>query len=110
MVGGLTKNPKAYWEPRAAHIKPHIFDAILAPHGIRLELAPTMHAAAVRVTFPSASSDKRVCFREANFQRTLQSPARIFGENKRVSIDRVSSHSAESRCSCLYVVFYACSK
>jgi hypothetical protein len=90
MVGGPNKNPKAYWEPRAAHIKPHIFDAILAPHGIRMELTPTMHTAAVRVTFPSASSDKKVCFREASFHRMLQSPARIFGDNKRVSIDRVS--------------------
>lgn len=87
---GRTSSPKAYWEPRAAHIKPHIFDAILAPHGIRMELAPTMHAAAVRVTFPTHGSDKRVCFREASFQRTQQNPARIFGENKRVSIDRVS--------------------
>lgn len=66
ILGSFTDNPNYFWEPRGAVIKPHIFDATLAPSGIRLELVPTMHAATLRVTFPdnSHNQEKRVCFRE----------------------------------------------
>ena len=37
------RNPTQFWEPRAAVIKPYLFDATVAPWGIRMELAPTMH-------------------------------------------------------------------
>ena len=39
------RNPVQFWEPRAALIKPYLLDAIVAPWGIRMELAPTMHGA-----------------------------------------------------------------
>lgn len=89
---GIERSPRGYWEPRAAHIKPHIFDATLAPFGIRIELAPTMHTAAVRVTFPSDKSKgaRRICFRELSFSESKQNPARIVGKSQRVSIDRMA--------------------
>jgi putative alpha-1,2-mannosidase len=66
------RNPRHFWEPRGAVMKPHLFDAIVAPYGIRIELAPTMHGSIVRLTFPHANSniyaeagDRRVCFTEA---------------------------------------------
>ncbi|CAM9399077.1 unnamed protein product, partial [Ectocarpus fasciculatus] len=100
MIGdSFERNPKMYWEPRAARIKPHIFDATLAPHGVRLELVPTMHAAAVRATFPSDTSRgkaypswhcaRRICFKEMSFTGNDRNPSRIKGKNTRVSIDRM---------------------
>jgi putative alpha-1,2-mannosidase len=66
IIGAHTDNPTYFWEPRGAVLKPHLFDATLAPSGVRVELVPTMHAASLRVTFPenSHTQEKRVCFRE----------------------------------------------
>jgi len=69
----VERNPEAYWEPRAAVIKPYVFDATIAPHSIRMELAPTEHGAFLRVTFPKwidggGYGQKRICFREAEFR------------------------------------------
>jgi len=68
------RSPKHFWEPRGAVMKPHLFDAIVAPFGIRIELAPTMHGAIARFTFPPAQSniyneagDRRLCFTEASW-------------------------------------------
>ena len=65
-MGGRDGNPTGYWEPRAAHFKPHIFDATIAPDGMRIELAPTMHGAVLRVRFPEHNPrnlEKRICFK-----------------------------------------------
>jgi putative alpha-1,2-mannosidase len=51
-LGGVTRNPVHYWEPRGAVLKPYLLDATVAPHGIRMELTPTDHGAFLRVTFP----------------------------------------------------------
>lgn len=75
-IGGLDRNPHHFWEPRGATIKPYLFDATVAPHGIRIELAPTMHAAILRVTFPSAHlAEKRICFAQAEWMDQGNSPA-----------------------------------
>jgi putative alpha-1,2-mannosidase len=50
--GSPSRNPVHYWEPRAAVMKPYLFDATVAPFGIRIELTPTDHCAYVRTTFP----------------------------------------------------------
>ena len=70
ILGAYTDNPTYFWEPRGAVLKPHLFDATLAPSGIRLELVPTMHAASLRITFPENSllMEKRVCFKEGTWQ------------------------------------------
>lgn len=62
MVGGPNRNPQHFWEPRGATIRPYLFDATVAPHGIRMELTPTMHGAILKVTFPSTPMEKRICF------------------------------------------------
>ena len=51
-MGGMTSDPVGFWEPRSAIIKPHLLDAMTGPDGMRFELAPTMHGALFRVTFP----------------------------------------------------------
>ena len=51
------RNPTMFWEPRAAVIKPHLFDAVFSPLGVRMELTPTMHGAMIRVTFPPNSGN-----------------------------------------------------
>lgn len=43
LSGRLERDPYFFWEPRGAVIKPHLFDATFSPHGIRIELAPSMH-------------------------------------------------------------------
>ena len=70
-MGGIETNPTMFWEPRAAEFKPHVFDARLAPDGIRVELTPTMHGAVLRVTFPEHNPrelEKRVCFQLPGFR------------------------------------------
>lgn len=65
ILGGgrdVTRNPTYFWEPRSATIKPHYFDATLAPDGVRLEVTPSMHGAMARITFPKAHNEKRMCF------------------------------------------------
>ena len=63
-MGGFTTKPTGFFEPRSGRIKPHAMDFRTAPDGRRVELAPTMHGAALRVTFPGASrAEKRVCFK-----------------------------------------------
>ena len=76
-----------FWEPRGSVIKPHLFDATLAPWGIRLELAPTMHGAIVRASFPSSSQPRYMCFAEAEW--TSRDSSRIVGISRKVSIDRL---------------------
>ena len=67
-LGDVNRNPVSFWEPRGATIKPYLFDATVAPHNIRMELAPTMHGAYFRVTFPIDNrSEKRICFASANW-------------------------------------------
>jgi putative alpha-1,2-mannosidase len=91
MGDNMERNPKGFWEPRAAHIKPHVFDATLAPLAMRIELVPTMHAAAMRVTFPNDPSKgaRRICFRELSFDHTDRNSNVIKGRSGRVSIDRM---------------------
>lgn len=91
-----SRNPNHFWEPRAAILKPHLMDATVAPFGIRLELAPTMHGAILRVTFPiygNEMSGKSVCFAETNFESQGRSPESqkvfIAGRSNQVSIDRM---------------------
>lgn len=47
LSGRLERDPYFFWEPRGAVIKPHLFDATFSPHGIRIELAPSMHVRTV---------------------------------------------------------------
>ncbi len=59
-VGGQPdRNPTHFYEPRGAIMKPHLFDATLAPYGIRVELTATEHAAITRVTFQVGSEQGR---------------------------------------------------
>ncbi|KAJ1444648.1 glycosyl hydrolase family 92-domain-containing protein [Pelagophyceae sp. CCMP2097] len=61
-MGGYTSSPVGFFEPRAADLKPHAMRFTTAPDGMRVELAPTMHGAVLRVTFPSRQNhDKRIC-------------------------------------------------
>jgi predicted alpha-1,2-mannosidase len=64
MVGDGVRDPVHFWQPRAAVLKPYLFDAIVAPYNIRIELTPTDHAAYLRVTFPASGDlgSKRICF------------------------------------------------
>lgn len=70
LMGNLDRNIEHAWEPRAAVIKPYLFDATVAPWGIRVELAPSMHGSDVRITFPTevAMVEKRICFVEAEWR------------------------------------------
>jgi putative alpha-1,2-mannosidase len=98
------------WQPRGSVIKPHLFDATLAPHGLRVELVPTDHAAALRyetfclfflsyfssaarVTFPSNTdrAEKRVCFREGSWttKSELLGSTSIVGRATQVNMDRM---------------------
>lgn len=64
------RNPEFFWEPRGAVIKPHLFDATVAPLNIRMELTPTDHGALLRVTFPLSAEgrgQKRICFVESDW-------------------------------------------
>jgi len=65
-MGGATADPVGFWEPRGATIKPYVFDATTGPDGMRIELAPSMHGAILKVTFPEFNpfgTDKRICFK-----------------------------------------------
>ena len=95
-IGNAQRNPTFYWEPRAAVIKPHLFDATFSPHGIRTELTPTMHGAMLRVTFPTNAQvgrevDRKVCF--AELQELEHGVADkipfITGKSLQVKIDRM---------------------
>lgn len=65
--GEVSRSPTYFWEPRSATIKPHKFDATVAPDGIRMELVPSMHGAIFRVTFPSRKVEKRICMTNAEW-------------------------------------------
>lgn len=71
-MGQLDRSIEHAWEPRAAVIRPYLFDATVAPWGIRMELAPSMHGSMFRVTFPNeiVGLGKRVCFAEASWGAT----------------------------------------
>merc|ERR1719399_302943 len=63
-MGGFAANPTGFFEPRAATVLPHVLDFRTAPDGMRVELAPTMHGASLRVTFPAtARLEKRICIK-----------------------------------------------
>ena len=65
-MGPMTSDPVGFWEPRAAVMRPYVFDATTGPDGMRIELTPSMHGAIMRVTFPAFNPhnlDKRVCMR-----------------------------------------------
>eukprot|EP01041_Mallomonas_annulata_P009663 gene9663-20092_t len=88
-------NPTNFYEPRAATIKPHVFDAKVAPYGMRIELTPTMHGAILRVTFPTLKSNdnkhKRICFREASWDGSGGDTPNpwITGVARQISVDRM---------------------
>ncbi len=97
------RNPHHYWEPRGATIKPHLFDAIVAPYNIHIELTPTMHGAIARFTFPARNTgiydeagDMRVCFAEAGWgenghiQESGKSIAYLNGRATQVNKDRMT--------------------
>jgi putative alpha-1,2-mannosidase len=69
-IGHIDHSPRFSWEPRAAVIKPYLFDATIAPFNIRMELTPSEHGAMFRVTFPSTTEhgDKYVCFATAHWK------------------------------------------
>jgi predicted alpha-1,2-mannosidase len=86
------RNPVTFWEPRAATIKPHYFDATVAPLGIRMELTPTDHGAIFRATFPQSTDrgKKRVCFAEANWDHDESGSSNtITGYSDKVKQDRM---------------------
>jgi hypothetical protein len=61
-MGGFASNPTGFFEPRAATVLPHVLDFRTAPDGMRVELAPSMHGASLRVTFPATQRlEKRIC-------------------------------------------------
>lgn len=65
-MGAIVGEPIMFFEPWAARMKPHVFDAMLGPDNIRVQLTPTMHAAILKVTFPAINPNgigKRICFR-----------------------------------------------
>ena len=63
-MGGFASSPTGFFEPRAATVLPHVLDFRTAPDGMRVELAPTMHGASLRVTFPSTTRlEKRICIK-----------------------------------------------
>eukprot|EP00930_Biecheleria_cincta_P040380 TRINITY_DN27671_c0_g1_i1.p1 TRINITY_DN27671_c0_g1~~TRINITY_DN27671_c0_g1_i1.p1 ORF type:complete len:938 (-),score=136.39 TRINITY_DN27671_c0_g1_i1:29-2842(-) len=65
-MGGVVGEPVMFFEPWAARMKPHVFDAMLGPDNIRVQLTPTMHAAILTVTFPTVNPNgigKRVCLK-----------------------------------------------
>lgn len=75
LVGDAVRDPVHFWQPRSAVLKPYLFDAVVAPYNIRMELTPTDHAAYLRVTFP-ASADygtKRVCFSDLQWDNNGES-------------------------------------
>jgi putative alpha-1,2-mannosidase len=88
-VGEVNRNPQHFWEPRGAVIKPYLFDATVAPYGMRIELAPTMHAAILRVSFlPDTSGmEKRVCMTGAHWDN--YGTQYINGRATQVHIDRM---------------------
>ena len=88
----MNRNPEFFYEPRAATMKPHIFDATLAPHGIRVELTPTDHGAILRVTFPNnANAQKKVCFYDSQMlgKDMNNGHGTITGKSSQVSQDRM---------------------
>ena len=63
-MGGFASSPTGFFEPRAATVLPHVLDFRTAPDGMRVELAPTMHGASLRVTLPAtARLEKRICIK-----------------------------------------------
>ena len=74
----VSRSPTFFWEPRSATIKPHVFDATMAPDGVRIELVPSMHGAMLRVTFPSRNIEKRICLANAEWTGSGMSSANAF--------------------------------
>jgi len=65
-MGGMTESPTMFWEPRAAHWKAHIFETMLAPDNLQVQLTATDHGAVLKVGFPAhnpGNHQKRVCFK-----------------------------------------------
>jgi predicted alpha-1,2-mannosidase len=65
-MGGRVDDPVMFWQPWAARMKPHIFDATLGPDNMRMQLTPTDHGAVMKVTFPGFNPQKhpkRICFK-----------------------------------------------
>lgn len=88
----VDRNPEFFYEPRSATMKPHIFDATVAPHGIRIELSPTDHGSILRVTFPTnVNGQKRICFYDAQMtgQEKNNEISTIIGKSVHVSQDRM---------------------
>lgn len=65
--GEANRNPRFYWEPRAAVLKPHVFDTFVAPDNIHIQLTPSMHGAVLKVTFPAQMVTKRICLSHAEW-------------------------------------------
>lgn len=86
------RNPEYAWEPRSAVIKPYVFDALIAPHGIRIELVPTDHGAVLKVTFPRKveGGGKKICLAESDWTSSGMSPTPyITGKNNKAKQDRM---------------------
>lgn len=65
-MGGRVDDPVMFWQPWAARMKPYLFDAVLGPDNMRVQLTPSDHGATLKVTFPSYNPQKhpkRICFR-----------------------------------------------
>lgn len=62
-LGDFSPNPVGFFEPRAANLRPYGMDLTTAPDGMRIQLAPSMRCAILRVNFaPAQGKQKRVCF------------------------------------------------
>lgn len=91
-LGDPNRNPEHFWEPRGAIIKPYLYDATVAPYGMRIQLVPTMHGAILQVTFQPQNKhmDKRVCFTSARFtQHSVHPKPFIAGYADQVHHDRM---------------------
>jgi putative alpha-1,2-mannosidase len=88
MLGESGRDVMHFWNPRSAIIKPYLFDTIIAPHNIHIELAPTEHAAIIRITFPETNEygRKHLCFADLSYdndqQGDLTSTSTLFGMNQ----------------------------
>eukprot|EP01035_Chromulina_nebulosa_P020976 gene20976-27183_t len=58
MIGEITRSPMYFYQPRGSIIKPYLLDLILSPNNIRVQLSPTNHCAALKVTFPTKDSNE----------------------------------------------------
>lgn len=97
-IGEINHSPAHFWEPRAAIIKPYVFDAVVAPFNIRIQLTPSEHGAILKVTFPpeGAHGDKRICFAASRWSENNKLAGGgyyLMGEATQVNSDRMLVHN-----------------